>query len=313
VDIRRTGLLTIGFLFGSGCTVQHPPVAQTPPVPVVAPQVEAWQAVPAPLPAPELSQSVAVREPAIPSSRARTEKMQTLPEQTTGPMATYVFQPNLIYRLSCSEWGMLMVKLLPGEVFKRAVGGNPVEWMIDDTESGGSPVIIIRRGPFAPTTEMAFITDVNIYRFVLSPGGSQKTAAIRQITFYDPEAEIRRAQAQEAHARAEEERHQRAQNSRIPSLSYAHMRTYQVQGDRVAWWPVRVVGDQQHTIVELPAGTDTALPTLSVMQDGVETRINYRTVPGHNGTGPVMVTDQALRDAQLVGTEGIVRISVGGQ
>ena len=295
-------------LFG-GCTVQRPPVSQPPAVatPVADVLPIAWQSVSSQPP----SAPTRLPDPAVVKAVQRYEQTWKFADIVSPTVITYVFQPEREYRLVCPEWSVLTVRLLPGEVLKRVVAGNPVEWMIDDTESGrdeATPVLMIRRAPFAPATEAAFITDSNIYRFMLLPGGK---TTIRQVAFYDPDAELQRLQGQVMHAQAVAERQQRAREARFPSLSSASLRTYHLQGDHVPWWPVRVVGDQQHTILELPAGTATALPTLSVQQDGIATRINYRTIPARDMTGPVLVADQAFSEGLLTGEEGSIRI-IGG-
>lgn len=184
--------------------------------------------------------------------------------------------------------------------------------MIDDTETGEepAPLLTIRRAPYAPPTEAAFVTDRHIYRFLLVPGGARGNKPTRQISFYDPLAELRRFTGQVA---AEEQRQKKARETRYPALAFEHLRRYDVGGDAVKWRPIKVEGDHQHTMIELPAATGTAQPTLTVISDGIETRINYRTLPGRNGAGPVMVADQAFVEARLIGEGGVVRITRRGE
>ncbi len=307
-------VLTLALLGGgpvlmslTGCAGRRsaalPPVAQvttSPPViPLVAPAAVAQDTVPP--------------DPKLMRARTKSAKAKKFADIITRTTVTYAFQPEREYTLVCPEWGVLTVRLLPGETLQRVVAGNTVEWMIDDTETGLDepvPLLAIRRAPYAPPTEAAFITNANIYRFLLLPGGPRGKQATRQITFYDPAAEERRRNGQRE---AEEQRKQKLLETRYPTLSFEHIRTYDVGGDAVVWRPVRVEGDHQHTLIELPAATGTEQPTLSVISDGIETRVNYRTIPGRNGAGPVMVVDQAFAEARLIGEGGIVRITRRGQ
>ncbi len=312
--VIRWWVLTLA-LFGAspalvsltGCAGKRSAVV-SPPEPIATPPLVTPPVAPVASPQDTVPQDPQVMKARTPS--AKTKKFADIITRTT---VTYAFQPEREYTLVCPEWGVLTVRLLPGETLQRVVAGNTVEWMIDDTETGLDepvPLIAIRRAPYAPPTEAAFITNANIYRFLLLPGGPRGKQATRQITFYDPAAELRRLNGQRE---AEERRQQKLLETRYPKLSFEHIRQYDIGGDTVVWRPVRVEGDHQHTLIELPAATGTEHPTLTVISDGIETRVNYRTIPGRNGAGPVMVADQAFAEARLIGEGGVVRITRRGQ
>ncbi len=296
-----SALVSLTECAGKRSAVAPPPESVTP-SPSVTPPV-------APVASP---QDTVPHDPKVTQTRTKSPKTKKFTDIITRTTVTYAFQPEREYTLVCPEWGVLTVRLLPGETLLRVVAGNTVEWPMDDTETGideRAPLIAIRRTPYAPPTEAAFITNANVYRFRLIPGGPRGTQGTRQITFYDPAAEERRRNGQRE---AEEQRKRKLLETRYPKLSFEHLRQYDIGGDTVVWRPVRVEGDHQHTLIELPAATGTEHPTLTVISDGIETRVNYRTIPGRNGAGPVMVADQAFAEARLIGEGGVVRITRRG-
>src|SRR5262245_46837277 len=224
---------------------------------------------------------------------------------------TYAYEPTRQYKLTCPEWGLLTVRLLPGEELRDVAGGNPVEWMVKATTSGNppAPLLMIRRAPYAPTAEFAFITDQNVYRFLLIPGAGGST---RTIAFYDPEAEWKAYREHEAALQLEADRRRLASENRTPKLAAERVREYAIEGGHgLAWRPLWVRGDDQRTFVQLPANAGTEQPTLTVQHDGQAMPVNYRTVPGQHGNGPLMVADQAFSQAVLTGQGGTITITRG--
>ncbi len=296
----------------SGCTVTKPPVA-LPPMP--APTVAATPTPPPEIEPPEPLVEETPQDPDIIKALQKHEKTKKFSDAETPAVMKYVFDPTRIYTLKCPEWGVLTIRLLPGEVLRRIAAGNPVEWMIEDTTIGlgeESAIITLRRAPYAEPAQMTAYTNINIYEFLLLPGGPLGNGRTRQVMFWDPEAELQRWKNQVAHAKAMEERRKQAEANRVPTLSSEHVRYYDIGGDSVNWRPVQVVGDHQHTMVFLPTATGAEQPTLTAIRDGEETQVNYRTIPGRNGNGPVIVADQALPEARLTGEGGVVRITGRG-
>lgn len=298
----------------TGCTVTKPPVA-TPPM-----LVSSVATAPMPAPIVEPEEPVveeAPQDPDIVKVLQKYEKTKVFTHITTPAVKKYAFDPTEIYELSCPEWGVLTIRLAPGEVLKKVSVGNPYEWKLDpDTTIRvgdlDAALITLRRTPFAAPAQMTAYTDINIYEFVLKPGGPLGKGRTRQTWFWNPEAEQQRFREKAAYAKAREERRKRAEANRLPQLSPEHARNYEVGGDAVVWRPLRVTGDHQRTLLFLPAATGTEHPTLRVLQDGVETSTNARTVPGRDGNGPTIVVDQAFSRAVLKGEGGVVKIEERG-
>ena len=51
---------------------------------------------------------------------------------------------------------------------------------------------------------------------------------------------------------AEMEREYKERRITAPQLDAEHVRYYEIGGDHVPWAPVKVVGDDQHTVIHLP-------------------------------------------------------------
>lgn len=292
-------------MFFLGCTVQKPPppvaAVQAPMPPPPPPMPELWASVSPPPPAPQPPQ--------------RVIKEQPHHEVLAAGGRTIYYEPGVKYTLPCAEFGAFTIKFPAGETIKKLNSGNNSEWMVDQAEMGIElpiAVVGIRRAPYASPTELHVITDAAVYQFLLIPtGGRVSKEQSSLITVLNPETEARQARQRELHmAVMEQERRERV--IQAPQLDASHIRTYAVGGDHVAWMPISVVGDQQHTVIQLPAATGAEQPVVTVIEGGKEQRVNVRTLPEGNGIGPQLVLDQPVSEAKLVGAGGTVRITGGG-
>lgn len=300
----------------TGCTVTKPPVA-TPPTLLSS---VATAPMPAPISEPETSAEEpaaeeAPQDPDIVKVLRKYEKTQKFTDAQTPAVMKYVYDPTRIYTLSCPDQGVLTIRLIQGEVIRDIAAGNRREWQIAPTRTGlgeETAIVTVKRTEYAAAMQMTVITDANVYEFLLKPGGPLGNGRTRQVWFWDPVAEQQRFREKEAYLKAREERRQRAEANRLPQLSPEHARSYEVGGDSVVWRPTHVTGDDKRTMVFLPAATGAEHPTLRVLQDGRETSLNARTVPGRDGKGPVIVVDQAFSQAVLKGEGGVVKITERG-
>src|SRR5262245_41426272 len=112
-----------------GCAGKRPPVSPPP--------VDQAVEIPPTATPPRNEPAVIVEEeppedPEVVKALQRYEKTKKFADVVTPTIVKYAFQPEREYSLVCPVWGVLTVRLLPGEVLRRVVAGNPVEWMIDD-------------------------------------------------------------------------------------------------------------------------------------------------------------------------------------
>ena len=287
----------------AGCAPQRQkPVAQPAPAVMVTP--------PASLPVsvfPDAWQPVVDHVPALP----RVERPRR-PVEVMGPGGkTIVYEPGKKPIITCSEFGFVTIQFPAGEKVLKHGSGASGEWTVEPANMGiDLPIgaLAIHRTPWAPVAELHVLTDAAAYQFILTPttgGVSTKQASLFQVV--NPETEARRAERQE---RREDMLAQQRKEMEIsaPQLDAATVRTYEVGGDYVPWAPVNVVGDHQHTVIQLPANSGVGQPTLTVIEYGKEMRVNTRTLPEENGKGPRIIVDQPFTEARLIGDGGTVSI-----
>lgn len=273
-------------------------IASEPTLPIVAPVT--WRPAIEQVPT---SPPAVVREPKQPDFR----------NVITKSAATFAFDPDHEYVFSCPMWELLTIRLIPGETYQDYGSANLVEWMIQPLQSSVDgepvPILIVKRGPQAPTATLVIITDKNTYRMRLTPTGKGENRAVRFVRFRDPYAEVRKEEQQIA---AEERRRKKAQELPYPTLNQATVRAYSVQGT-LPWTPIKVEGDDRHTFIYLPANTGAEVPTLTEIRDGEAVRINTRTIPGNGVYGTVIIADGAFSEANLTGQNGQVVITGGNE
>ena len=292
--------LSIGLALLGCAAPQHRPVPQAvaTPTPVAAPTPIDWQPVYQPT------------QPSPPQARRSYPRVE--PMGAGGK--TITFRPGQKVHLYCAQTGTLTIKFPAGETIVDYGVGASGEWIVDKRMMGiDLPIgaIVVGRTPSAPTAELHVITDAEVYQFILSPsanGVSQKQATLIQVV--NPETEARRAEREQRRMEVAEVE-QREREPQVPRLNPDYLRVYRVGGDNVSWKPISVVGDNQQTIIQLPAGGVTQ-PTLTAIEDGKEVRIYTRTILKSDGKGPRIVADQPFTEARLIGEGGTVSI-IGGQ
>jgi len=294
------GFVVVVFFFGCAAPIRKPPIEPAvsqpiPPITTVAPtpQLPQW-------------------EPAIERIPQREERVKEYKDIIGEHAATLIYRRDREYTLACSEWGSLAISFLPGDIYQGDITGNSGEWQIDNLTSSidGLPtsVLAIKRGTYAPVTKVKVVTDKNIYLIKLVPSGKGDNRTKEMIYLYDPVAKER----QREHAVAmEEQRRRKAVEPRYPSLNFATARTYRVSGDAVLWRPERVEGDHQRTFIKLPANTGAGVPTVTVLRDGQEQRVNARTIAESADSGPLIIVDEAFSEGKLRGDGGEITLTAG--
>jgi len=234
------------------------------------------------------------------------------PVEVMGPGGkTIVYEPGKKPIITCSEFGFVTIQFPAGEKVLKFGSGASAEWTIERADMGVDlPIgaLAIHRTPWAPVAELHVWTDAAAYQFILTPtAGGVSTKQVSLFQIMNPETEARRAERQE---RREEMLAQQRKEMEItaPQLDAATVRTYEIGGDHVQWAPVNVVGDHQHTVIQLPANSGAGQPTLTVIEYGKEMRVNTRTLPEENGKGPRIIVDQPFTEARLIGDGGSVSI-----
>ena len=304
LDPKVTLLIFIGAVLGailaliSGCAA--PPRHRT------APQQPVVQPTPSPV---SLQwQPVIEQFPSQPIARPRVVEIK---KRITKTAAEFPFDTEHEYQLACPFGELLTVEFAPGERYVGHEIANSEEWItaVGESSTNGEPVVvlIVKATPAGKPATLVFITDRSRYRIKLAREGRGENRSVRLVRFRNQADEQRKEDDRFARA---ERRKQRAAEPRTPQLNPGTARPYLVSGGPVAWQPVSVTGDHAHTFIQLPPNIPT-VPTLSVIENGIETRVNGRTVPGNGQQGPQIIVDGTITEAVLSGPGGQISIREG--
>ncbi len=187
----------------------------------------------------------------------------------------YAFTPGSLYQVYTSVGKVTDIALQPGE---RLVGTGPVaagdtaRWIIGTTESGtgdGRQVHILVK-PTLPTlaTNLVVNSDRRTYHIELQALPSTYMASVSWR--YPQDELVAIARQQEA---------ARAQTPVSAGIDPAHLNFgYRLEGDTVAWKPIRCFDDGQRVYIEMPtAASGSELPPLFLLgADGKAELVNYR-------------------------------------
>ncbi|WP_443749478.1 P-type conjugative transfer protein TrbG [Asticcacaulis solisilvae] len=255
--------------------------------------------------------------PAAPAAADDVQKAnaaaRVMPQTSTFANAeqVYAFMPGSLYQVYTSVGKVTDIALQPGE---RLVGTGPVaagdtaRWVIGTTESGsgdGRQVHILVK-PTLPSlaTNLVINSDRRTYHIELQ---ALPTTYMASVSWRYPQDELVAVAQAADKARAQEPIAQGIDPARLNF-------NYRLDGDSVAWKPLRVFDDGAKVYVEMPpapAGADLP-PLFLIGADGKAELVNYRVQDNF------LVVDRLLDRAELrLGDKGhqkVVRIRrFGGQ
>lgn len=223
----------------------------------------------------------------------------------------YAFMPGALYQVYTSVGKVTDIALQPGE---RLVGTGPVaagdtaRWVIGTTESGtgDNRQVHILVKPTLPTlaTNLVINSDRRTYHIELQ---ALPTTYMASVSWrYPQDALVAVAQAADK---------ARAQEPIAHGIDPARLNfNYRLDGDSVAWKPLRAFDDGEKVYIEMPpppAGADLP-PLFLIGPDGKAELVNYRV------QNNFLIVDRLLDRAELrLGEKGhqkVVRIRrFGGQ
>lgn len=210
------------------------------------------------------------------------------PDYYLGAAQVYPWSDGSLYRLYAAPERISDIALQPGETLVSVAAGDTARWIIGDTASGNGPTrrthVLVK--PAAPglRTSLVIATDRRIYHVeAVSTVRTAMTAiswtypqdsliAVRSAVSTAPEPAVAAAVA-------------------VETLNF----DYRIDGDKVAWRPVRVFDDGHQTFIEFPANLgDIEAPPLFVTGSGGKAElVNYR-LKGH-----YYVVDRLFSAAEL--------------
>ncbi|HEX5258726.1 MAG TPA: P-type conjugative transfer protein TrbG [Sphingomicrobium sp.] len=192
-----------------------------------------------------------------------------------GAAQVYPWSEGSLYRLYAAPEQISDVALEPGETLVSVAAGDTARWVIGDTSSGSGPArrthILVK--PVAPglRTNLIIATDRRIYHV---EAVSTERTAMATISWTYPQDSLIALRAGPATAPDPAV----APAVAVEALNFG----YRIEGDNVAWRPVRAFDDGHQTFIEFPAtlGDGEAPPLFVTGTDGKAELVNYR-VKGH--------------------------------
>jgi type IV secretion system protein VirB9 len=203
-----------------------------------------------------------------------------------GAAQVYPWSDGSLYRLYAAPEQVSDIALQPGEVLVSVAAGDTARWIIGDTSSGSgstrSTHILVKPVAEGLRTNLVIATDRRIYHVEAVSTLRTAMAAISWTYPQDSLIAMRGTAATEAAV---------APAVAVEALNF----DYRIDGDRVAWRPVRVFDDGQQTFIEFPAslGDGEAPPLFVTGTGGKAELVNYR-VKGH-----YYVVDRLFNAAEL--------------
>ncbi|WP_294138495.1 P-type conjugative transfer protein TrbG [Sphingomonas sp.] len=201
---------------------------------------------------------------------------------TAGALYQVYTAPGQVTDIALQEGEQLVG---PGPV----AAGDTVRWIIGDTVSGSGPTarVHILVKPTRPdlTTNLVINTDRRTYHLELRATPSTYMASVSWTYPQDQLIALRNANAAATSAAPV------ATGVDVSALNFR----YRIEGDRVAWKPVRAFDDGRQVFIEFPAGISHGeMPPLFVIgAAGDAELVNYRV------RGRYMVVDRLFAAAEL--------------
>ncbi|MET0308362.1 MAG: P-type conjugative transfer protein TrbG [Sphingomonas sp.] len=213
----------------------------------------------------------------------------------------YAYSEGAIYQVFTAPGVVTDIVLQPGENLVSVAAGDTVRWVIGDTSSGSGADkrthVLVK--PFSAdlATNLVIATDRRSYHLQLNATSRTAMAALSWTYPADALIALRRAAA------AAEAAAPVAQGLTAEDLRF----NYIVDGDKVAWRPIRAFDDGRQTFVEFPEtlAVGEAPPLFVIGASGQAELVNYRV------RGRFYVVDRIFEAAELrLGTkkQQVVRI-----
>ena len=301
-------LLAFAMLTGCATTSAEPPdiAYDDPPREIMAtPATEMPRAVevvtilePLPLPGQlkPVTQSAAVPEPADPRRRIGNAndaaRMQPVRDGFLNAIQRYPWVPGALYQVYTAPGQVTDIALQEGEQLVGSgpvAAGDTVRWIIGDTVSGTGAAarVHILVKPTRPdlSTNLVINTDRRTYHLELRATPSTYMASVSWTYPQDEIVALRAANAAAAAAAPI------ATGVDVSALDFR----YRIEGDRVAWKPLRAFDDGQQVFIEFPVGiAQGEMPPLFVTgAAGNAELVNYRVRDRY------MVVDRLFAAAEL--------------
>ena len=205
-----------------------------------------------------------------------------------GATQVYPWTEGALYRLYSAPGEISDIALQPGENLISVAAGDTVRWVIGDTASGSGMArrshILVKPAAAGLRTNLVIATDRRLYHVEAE---SNATTAMAAISWTYPEETMLALHV----SAAPPPEPAGAPAVAVESLNFG----YRIEGDNVAWRPLRAFDDGHQTFIEFPAnlGDVEAPPLFIIGSDGKAELVNYRL------KGRYYVVDRLFSGAEL--------------
>lgn len=197
----------------------------------------------------------------------RSERQSTF---AIGAMTVYFWRDGAIYRLETKPDEVSDIALEPGEVLVSVAAGDTVRWIIGDTTSGTGATrrahVLVKPSAAGLSTNLLIATDRRVYHVALE---SNAREGMSSIGWTYPEGELLALKRSAPPAREPAV----SDGFTVERLNF----NYSIQGDAVAWRPLRAFDDGHQVFIEFPPSIgESELPPLFILgEDGKAELVNY--------------------------------------
>ena len=193
--------------------------------------------------------------------------------------------------ITCAPMHVCVINLLPGEHITSLSIGDSVRWLVQPTNAGDRPVVIVKPTQAGLVTNLVVTTDAGrVYYMTLI---SDKHDYVPLVGFYDPQQLVINLQQQAAQARAAEQAKAEARKQAVvaplgdidPAKLDFDFRCKADDNhadlDNADLLPVRVFAGGGHTYLQMPTDMKfTDAPAVFNTSDGSTELMNSRLVHG---------------------------------
>jgi type IV secretion system protein VirB9 len=245
----------------------------------------------APMPLPKLSITHKRKAAKTPTQRVTAANTAALQEPSTdgyiNAIQVYNYSDGALYRLYAAPQEVSDIALQAGENLTAISAGDTTRWVVGDTTSGSGPTkqVHVLAKPYASglKTNLVITTDRRSYHLELQSTPDAFMAAVSWT--YPQDNLVTQLPASAASA---------SPIDGLPAIESLHF-GYSIEGDKVAWKPIRAFDDGTRVYIEFPAALaqGDAPPLFVSGPSGNHDLVNYRV------RGNYYVVDQLFTQAEL--------------
>ena len=201
----------------------------------------------------------------------------------------HAWSEGVLYRLHAAPGMVSDIALQPGEMLISVAAGDTLRWIIGDTASGSGAArrthILVKPSGPGLSTNLVITTDRRVYRVELDSSAGPAMAAM---SWTYPQGELLALRSREAGLAGAAPV---AEGIAVERLNFS----YEIEGDRPWWRPVRAFDDGRQVFIEFPPSLDSgeAPPLFVIGASGKAELVNYRL------RGRYYVVDRLFAAAEL--------------